>query len=372
MINDTQTPKMKHENIVTVIQAILWIGAVSFLIWYSVEELQKVKETDYLPPAIVDAGSLLFPGIMICPSSEALHAANATLTPVVSVTVTGAAALNPYLPWEKATDGFQPFYLCPAVVNFISPEGADVPPITAQCVDFVQNPTYSPDLTSPFSLCDPTATTGQWGSSDPAIAKNLNPWMINVEDTVLEATIYTNDEPTKGLGQTPKPMVALLYSGKSMFAKPKAKNFDDYRKIFSLSAADRVMVATAANTNLYVKKYIRDRYPRDTSCDVDDFETQQDIWARLYPPCGCNNDSGGGDDKSTVFGSSLYVTYDSLAVTTTCHLTKHPLVFGDVLGIVGGGVAIVLACTLLLSRVVVWCASRGETSGGEDRYKNMV
>jgi len=321
----------------------------------------------------------MFPGLMICPSAEALHGVNATLTPVVSVTVTGAAALNPYLFWEKSTDGFKPFYLCPVVVNFTSPADADVPPRTAQCVDFVQNPTYNPSLVSAFSICDPTATTGQWGSSDAGVDKSINPWLISVEDSVIETSLYTNDEPTGGLGQTPKPMVALLYSANSMFRRPKNGDFDGYRKIFSLSAADRVMVATAANTNLYVKKYIRDRFPKETSCDVDDFETQQDIWARLYPPqtpCGCNNTDdnnppGGDDSKPNVFGSTLSITYDSLSVTTTCHLSKHPLVFGDVLGIVGGGVAIVLACTLMLSRVVVWCASRGETSG-EDRYKNMV
>jgi len=372
MINENRTPGMKHENVVTVIQAVLWIGAVSFLVWYSVEELQKVKETDYLPPAIVDVGSILFPGLMICPSSEALHAANATANPILSVSMPFAAFLNPYLPWEKPADGFKPYVVCPIVVNFTSPIDGDVPPITAQCLDFVQFPTYSQGLSS--ALCDPAATVGQWGSLDSAADPTVNPWLVNVEDTVIEMSLLTNDEPTgNSLGQTPKPMVALLYSGNSMFRRPRPGNFDDYRKIFSLTAADRVMVATAANTNLYVKKYIRDRYPKDTSCDVDDFETQQDVWARLYPRYipPSTNSSGGDDSKSTVFGSALFLTFDSLSVTTTCHLTKHPLVFGDVLGIVGGGVAIVLACTLLLNRVVVWCATRGETST-DDRYKNMV
>jgi hypothetical protein len=338
-----------------------------------VEELQKLKETDYLPPSMTDEVALPFPGLMICPSVEALHNSNATLTGgVVGVTLPTYAVINPFLPWGDSS-GSGTYVVCPAVVRFTSPATGDVPVITAQCIDFTQTADENPDLVNNPS-CDQNLKKSQYArlvDKDPTVV----PWVANSADNVILIEGLQSNAELVNTGENPKPNVALLYSDKSMFRKPGAVNpdkaFDDYRKIFSLSVADRVLVAQSAYTNLYVKKYIRDKYPTGTTCDIDDFETSQDTWARLLPTCNCgNNNNTNSTDSPVLPASTLSITYDTLTVTRTCHLSKHPLVFGDVLGIVGGGVAIVLAITLLLSRVISYFATRGDSP--PDAYGKLV
>jgi len=114
----------------------------------------------------------------------------------------------------------------------------------------------------------------------------------------------------------------------------------------------------------------------NTDCNIDDYETQQDNWgftevlpSPVYPNC-----TGSPSCAPYVIPSSstIFLTYDSLTVTTTCHLSKHPLVFGDVLGIVGGGIAIVLAVTLFLSKTIQWCATRGDGSINDDKSQALL
>jgi len=353
-------PSKTNENIVTVIQALLWIGAVSFLIWYTVIELQKVKDTDYLPPSIVDVKELTFPSIIICPSVDALFKTNASWLPNNTVSLTYPAAVNPGLPWD--TNPGASYLVCPARVSFTSPSGT-----TANCVDFTSAPEQDDSIAAG---CDVYATKAKWTPGAPG--EPATPWKTKTVDTVIELTGILNDANNN------YPLVALLYSddGNSIFKKPKT--FADYRQQFAVSVADRVLIPLMATTNLYIKKYIRDDYPIATDCNIEDYETQQDNWgyvtppeSPIYPNCtGVPNCDP--TPQAALTGATVFLTYDSLAVTTTCHLTKHPLVFGDVLGIVGGGIAIVLAITLFLSRIITWCASRGETGQINDQYKNMV
>jgi hypothetical protein len=285
------------------------------------------------------------------------------------------AVVNPFLPWGDSS-GTGTYVVCPAVVRFTSPATGDVPVIISQCVDFTQSAQENLNLlTDP--TCDPNAKISQFArlvDND----KTVDPWVAKSADNVILIEGLQSNAELVPTGEYPKPMVALLYSDKSMFRKPappvdnQDKAFDDYRKIFSLSVADRVLVAMSAYTNLYVKKYIRDKYPVGTTCDVEDFETSQDSWAKLLPTCNCNNTNSNSPDSGppALPAGTLSVTYDSLTVTKTCHLSKHPLVFGDVLGIVGGGVAIVLTITLLLSRVITWCATRGDSP--PDAYGKLV
>jgi len=325
-----------------------------FLIWYSVSELQKVKDTDYLPPSINDVTEITFPSVMICPSVEAFNKTNITAQPTNSAWLSFPLVVNPGLAWsDNAGPGY---YVCPAVVSFTSPSNTVV-----KCVEFTQNPTYNADLFT--NMCDGAATTAQWSAAavtQPANPASINPWKTITADTVLEIAALRTDANYN------YPVVALLYSddGTSNFKRPK--DFTDYRKMFSVSVTERVLIPLMATTNLYVKKYIRDDYPKATDCNIEDYETQQDNWGYAAPDCA---------DQSAICetGGTIFLTYDSLAVTTTCHLTKHPLVFGDVLGIVGGGIAIVLAVTLFLSKIISWCASRGETASSvNDNYKGLI
>jgi len=344
-----------------VIQAVLWIGAVSFLIWYTVIELQKVKETDYLPPSIVDVAQIDFPSVMICPSVEALSRTG-SYQPVNSVYMTSPSTVNPGLPWDtKVTE--KPYKICPGRVNFTSPDGK-----VASCIEFSKN-SFTLSTTIFDNGCDQQATTSQYQLVDGEVT----PWSTTTADTVIELTDVFTD------ANNHLPMVALLYSdsGNSIFKRPK--NFEEYRKQFSVSVADRVLIPLMATTNLYVKKYIRDDFPKDSTCNVDDYETQQDNWGFEVPTASpvVTNCTGQPADCvpyliiPTV--STIFITYDSLAVTTTCHLSKHPLVFGDVLGIVGGGIAVVLAITLLLSKIISWCATRGaESQNVNDTYKGLI
>jgi hypothetical protein len=356
-------PSKTNENIVTVIQALLWIGAVSFLIWYSVIELQKVKDTDYLPPSMVDVKEIQFPSLIICPSVESLSRTDATIQPNNSVWMNSASVVNPGLPWDK-TPG-NPYYICPSYVAFTSPDNT-----TANCIDFSGSKFQK--STSIFDNgCDKWASQPQW---QPATTlADITPWKTITADTVIELVDVFSD------ANSAYPLVALLYSdsGNSMFKRPTS--FEDYRKQFSVSVADRVLLPVMATTNLYIKKFIRDDYPNSLVCDQEDYETQQDNWGYVQPspsPVYPNCTGVPNCDPSPVFVptvSTVFVTYDSLIVTTTCHLSKHPLVFGDVLGIVGGGIAVVLAITLFLSRVITWCATRGENAQSvNDNYKGLI
>jgi len=355
-------PSKTNENIVTVIQACLWIGAVSFLIWYTVIELQKVKETDYLPPSIVDVKQIDFPSVMICPSVEALSRTE-DYHNINSIYMNSPSTVNPGLPWDdKVVD--KAYKICPGRVSFTSPDNK-----TANCIEFSKIG-FKESTTIYDNGCDLSSPNSQYQIVDGPVT----PWTTTTADTVIELTDVFND------ANNHLPMVALLYSddGNSIFKRPK--NFDEYRKQFSVSVADRVLIPLMATTNLYVKKYIRDDFPIDSTCNVEDFETQQDNWGYVTPdPSPVLNNCTGQDPntcpqwliKPTV--STIYITYDSLAVTTTCHLSKHPLVFGDVLGIVGGGIAIVLAITLFLSKIISWCATRGESSQNvNDTYKGLI
>jgi hypothetical protein len=350
-----------NENIVTVIQAVLWIGAVSFLIWYSVIELQKVKETDYLPPSVTDVDQIDFPSMMICPSVEALSR-TPSQQPINSVYMPSPSLVNPGLPWDTVDE--KSYLICPARVSFTSPDNT-----TAVCIEFSKTK-FTESNTLADNGCDPNAATPQYQKvTDP-----VTPWTTKNEDTVIELVNIMND------ANIYFPMVALLYSddGNSIWKRPTT--FYDYRTQFSVSVADRILVPLMATTNLYVKKYIRDKFPADSTCNVADFETQQDNWGYVTPDPSPVITNCTGQNSSCIpylinpTSSTVFMTYDSLTITTTCHLTKHPLVFGDVLGIVGGGIAIVLTITLFLSKIISWCVTRGGESSQNvnDTYKGLI
>jgi hypothetical protein len=208
---------VKHENIVTVIQAVLWIGAVSFLIWYSVEELQKVKDTDYLPPSVVDAATLPFPGLIICQSVEALAGFNATLTSTMGINMAGPAQVKPLVPWEPLVDGLDTYFVCPRVVRFKSPNDPLYPSQrTAQCVDFTQKPVRNDSM---LLSCDPEATTSQWRPSDITKPSKVDPWVANSANAIIQMSLMADLENGMPTGESPKPMVAMLYGETPMFGE---------------------------------------------------------------------------------------------------------------------------------------------------------
>jgi len=317
-----------------VITGLLWLGAVAFLLWFVITEMAKTKDSQYVTTSTSQQSFIQFPNMMICPSVEAAAVANNTIF------VTASAYIN--VPNSFTADGTSRTYgVCPRKVTFNTK-------FNIGCIDFVSNPVQNLSATD----CDPNSLNGYWfnDQTDPTRVNPLHPWAAVDEYTsiVMELSLY-------GSGQQ-SPLIHP-YSSSSLEISPTVSttnqgDFAQYLNTFSLFTPDTNIIPISAQSAVRIQKYTRDNYPDNKDCSFDNFATETHLFYSGTP----------GVNQST---ASTVISYNDLNVIKECH---RPVIgFSEVLGIIGGGMAIVLACTFLLQKAVGLCINRGTNGEREEK-----
>jgi len=323
------------EKIGLVVTVCLWIGAFSFLIWFTVTEVRKAGDMDIVITSAQPTRPLRFPGIMICPPTEAVLAAPKGIEAITVSAFLATINSNPPFQTSEVT-----YTVCPRVRTVESPN------VTVQCVDYEPNPVASP---TPLPVdCSTTTTRAQYYVSSGG--GSVQPW--NAVDDLSSLMLLLNST-----GWAYRPMVAMFYSDNTLDKPPADGDFNGYAGAFSMMHAYRALIDLSGSSLMTVKKYITDNYPDDNTCNYDyyDYRTQP-----FYSQ----------DNPDITEMTTLFVGYDSLYTTTECH--RPVLSMSDVIGIWGGGVALVLACTILIVKLFEWCLLKTTAStSNPTNYERM-
>jgi len=314
------------ETVVNVVNALLWLGAIIFLLWFVITEVIKSKDSTFLFTSSTSESYISYPSMMICPSSDS--AFKVPNTTVVSVTSRLATFQENSFGSQKSS-----YEVCPVLTKFHTRTGVEV-----DCVDFQMNPTKGQGLT-----CDDSAKTGTWLQT-PDQTPPDHPW--SAVDTQSHVTIILTTQAV-----TSFPLIASFYTDNSFNEIPIPGDTASYESLFSIGTPQRILLPLGSTTAINMHKYVRDNYPDDRDCSYDSYGVHTQIlnWSPE------TNFSTSSDNVDFV---TVYFSYDDLISTKECHLSV--MGFAEIVGIVGGGIAIVLACTILISKGVEWCLKRGQ------------
>jgi len=308
---------VEKKTIANIITACVWIGSLIFLIWFCVVQFQRLKHTSVVTTTVSTPDSITYPGLFVCPST--LTVSKAAAGDNITVTSMAGAQFVPFKPYD-ADQSDRGYMVCPRTVTFDTPDGKYV-----SCVDFPQDPVFSMEATmdNPFT-CPDNNPQAFWYKTN-----------MNVPDPVV--AVWTATSVGNGMyigfnsmGISNEPFMLLLYSPSTRFQPPVT--FTDYANLFPLTNFFLAHLPLEAYSALNVNKLITDKWPSDTNCVYDTFVAAIDQFTISAPP------------PTNERVTTILMGFDLLEEVQTCH---SPVLQGtDVLGILGGGIALVLAVTI--------------------------
>jgi len=339
---------VEKKTIANIITAAIWIGSLIFLIWFCVVQFQRLKHTSVVTTSFSQPESIQYPGIFVCPSSETVFFANATEYPLISVYSGNGAEFQPMSPYDGVTTD-NGYSVCPGYVYFPTPDGKIV-----GCVNFPPAPVYNTSATlmaanvscsqgnpSAYwyktSMSAPDPSGGVWTATGAG-----NHMVIDFESEYIQ-----------------DPFMMLLYSANTRMQPPTT--FAQYAAMFTRTDFLLARIPLMSFSALNIDKIVTDNWPMDTSCNYDGFlSAVEPFTVGTIPP-----------PPFTFRASTVLLGFDILEVVQTCH---SPIVGGtDVLGIVGGGIALVLAVTIgfqLLVQKLLGGGERNDTVQGS-KYRPL-
>jgi len=314
---------MEKKTIANIVTVAVWIGSLIFLIWFCVVQFQRLNRTSVVTTSFSNPEAITYPGIFVCPASLTVKKANVGDNITIS-SMSGALyeAFNAY----DADETDRGYTVCPRVVQFQTTDGKMV-----QCVDFPPNPVYSATntLNNP-DICPPDNDQAFWYKSSPSVP---DPPVAVWTATNLGNGLYIGFQ---SVGIVNEPYMVLLYSAGTRLTPPI--NFLEYAELFSLTNFFLAHLPLMSYSAMNVDKLITDNWPQDNNCVYEAFLSAVEQFTTATPP------------PTTERVATMLVGFDILEEVTTCH---SPVLQGtEVLGIVGGGVALVLAVTIAFQLLV--------------------
>jgi hypothetical protein len=311
----------------------------SWYIWYATNALvgKHITVTEF-----VEQSTVQYPGFFVCLPSEALSANN------TAVRVQLPAILDAPHPYE--TDQIAPEAVCPRQVTFQAPAlpGHETG-FKAVCVDFQPNPVHAKKhhgLQCPQDLTAST-WTGENGARAPGDVWAATTPFSSLQ-TVLEIEIW----------QDAFPVFVLMYSDHSEHQPPTT--FEEYSRIFSLASAMTQAIPLGADALLTLHKLVTNGHDGRGKCNIDTFTSTKDIY---------NIHGADGDVADGKAGVSMRITYQELQTERSC--PQSIVGFEQVVGVVGGGSALILTLNYFLVVLIVWVENRmGKTP--EDHIHEMA
>lgn len=312
-------PSTTAEKVVNAIQVALWLGAVSFLLWFMITEFRKVQKSSAIVSSIDTKPTIAFPGILLCPAAEQLKSANDDPN-LTNIGIDPQGALVNLGPVYSATTD-NAYSVCPTLQVYSKP------PYSVTCLNFVQSPTKK-EATELF--CNSADDQGKYATASPSA--NFPVWAANkaTSSVRIETSLVNASSPLH-------PMLALFYSSKSLKSFPQS--FDDYVNAFTVTSS-AIDIPLSSETRILITKEVRDKYPSNTDCSYDSYPASNSVFYQ-----------GTIDPSSNSTGAStISIAYDTMDEETLCH--RPVLTPPDVIGIIGGAIAMVVAATLFLSWLV--------------------
>jgi len=337
---------VEKRTIANVVTACVWIGSLIFLIWLCVVTFQRLQRTSVVTTSFSNPEAITYPGLFVCPSS--LTVSKASFGDNITISSMASAEFVPFKPYDAdATE--RGYSVCPRTVAFPTPDGKMV-----QCVDFPPHPVYSLAMTN----------------NNPITCPDVNPqafWYkanTNVPDP--QVAVWTATSLGNGMyigfnsvGILNEPYMVLLYSSKTRLQPPT--NFQEYAQIFPLTNFFLAHLPLMSYSAVNIDKLITDNWPVDSDCSYEAFLSAVDQFS-------INSEPASTDRVATIL-----LGFDILEEVTTCH---SPVVSGtDVLGIVGGGIALVLAVTIgfqLLVRKLLGGPHSEDTNVQSSSYRPLA
>jgi len=315
-----ESKMVEKRTIANIVTACIWIGSLIFLIWFCVVQFQRLKHTSVVTTSFSNPEAIQYPGLFICPSTETIQNANGTATPYIYV-ASGGAIFQPFLPYQQDLTE-KTYTVCPRTVNFMSPDGKEV-----GCIDFQPTPVYNASVTTSTDpdakFCPMTGNAQAYYFAENANNLPSQPWTATNVGNGLYVGLQSE-------GIEYQPYMMMFYSGSTRMQPPTS--WAAYQQMFSITNFFLAHVPLSTFTAVNVDKLVTDNWPADDNCNYDGFLSAIDV---------INNYAV---TASTFRSSAFLLGFDILEVVTTCH---SPVVGGtDVLGIVGGGIALVLFVTL--------------------------
>jgi len=282
---------------------------------------QKLKSSSVVTTSFSNPESITYPGMFVCPSSETVQAANATEIPVIMVYSGNGAEFQPVDPYDP-NPADRGYYVCPGYVFFPTPDGK-----TVGCVNFPSAPVYNATATAlaNFDVCPQNNPQAYWYKSSSSIPDPVGGvWTA----TSLGNHMIIDFESEYILD----PFMVLLYSPNTQMQPPT--NFAQYAAMFTRNNFLMARLPLMSFSALNIDKVVTDNWPVDTSCTYDAFLSAVEPFTLGPIP-----------SPPVMFRiATVLLGFDILEVVQTCH---SPAVGGtDVLGIIGGGIALVLALTI--------------------------
>jgi len=315
---------MEKKTIANIITACVWIGSLIFLIWFCVVQFQRLNRTSVVTTSFSNPEAITYPGLFVCPSTQTVI--KASVGDNVTISSMAGAQFVPFKPYD-ADASERGYTVCPRVVSFMTTDGKSV-----QCVDFPPHPVYSLEATqnNPDGCPEPNPTAFWYKAN------------VNVPDP--DVAVWTATNLGNGMyigfssmGIVNEPYMVLLYSDKTRLQPPQT--FQDYATMFALTDFFMAHLPLMSYSAVNVDKLITDNWPFDNNCVYEAFLSAVDQFTISTPPSG-----------TTFRVATILLGFDILEEVTTCH---SPVLTGtDVLGIVGGGVALVLAVTIAFQLLV--------------------
>jgi len=285
-------------------------------------QAQRLQRTATVSTSFSSPGPIGYPGLFVCPSP--LTVQNAAIGSNITISSMAGAEFIPYRPYDpdSSTLGYS---VCPRTVVFPTTDGKFV-----QCVDYPPNPPYSLAMTQ----------------NNPDTCPDVNPqaFWYKASTTVADpvAGVWTASNIGNGMyigfgseNIFNEPYMVLLYSAATRLQPPTT--FTQYAKMFDLTNFFLAHLPLMSYSAVNVDKIVTDNFPSDSDCSHEGFLSAIDQFTF-------------SEAVSTERYASILLGFDILEVVTTCH---SPVLAGtDVLGIIGGGIALVLAVTIAFQLVV--------------------
>jgi len=338
---------VEKKTIANIITAAIWIGSLIFLIWFCVVQFQRLKRTSVVTTSFSSPESIVYPGLFICPATETVQKTVAGSS--VFVGVGNGATFQPFKPFDANPQNAGVYSVCPRFLWFNSPNGVSV-----GCIDFQPAPVYNASATmlGDDNFCvDTNSQAAYWYKSSNTVPNPAAVWTA----TSVGNGMYIDLNSENIISE---PYMVLLYSPNTQLQPPTS--WATYQAMFSLTNFFLAHIPLMAFVQMNLDKIITDNWPIDNSCSYEGFLSAVDTFTSSPPPMG------------TFRVSSMLMGFDILEEVTTCH---SAIVGGtDVLGIVGGGVALVLAVTIgfqLLVQRLLGEKQESNVQGGTSTYRPL-
>jgi len=336
---------MEKKTIANIVTACVWIGSLIFLIWFCVVQFQRLQHTSVVTTSFSNPEAITYPGLFVCPST--LTVSKAAPGDSISVGSMAGALFVPFKPYD-IDESDKGYTVCPRTVTWPTPDGK-----TVSCVDFPPAPAFSLAYTQNNpDICPDNNPTAFWYKNDTSVP---DPAVAVWTATNLGNGMYIG---FNSMGIQNEPYMVLMYSANTRLQPPTS--FVQYAAMFPLTNFFLAHLPLMSYSAVNVDKLITDNWPADTDCSYEAFLSAVDQFTISEPP-----------PATTFRVATILLGFDILEEVTTCH---SPVLGGtDVLGIVGGGIALVLAVTIgfqLLVQKLLGVKSTGEEGGNNVQSSN--